>query len=189
MPVHDWAKAYAGHFHQRWSGEICDALNAGILPAGFFALVEQMGIGVEPDVMALTKPGARRPPPEPEGGIAVHDTPPRVAHVRHRTDAQSFAARANRIGVRTKGGGLASVIEIVSPGNKDRRHSLRSLIDKTLAFLARGVHVLVVDILPPTPRDPDGIHRAIWDEIADDDYTPPPDRRLTLASCVAAPEY
>lgn len=81
------------------------------------------------------------------------------------------------------------MIEIVSPGNKDRSHSIRSLIDKTPAFLARGVHVLVVDVFPPTPRDPNSLHRAIWDDVREDTFVPPRDRPLTLASHVGAQEY
>lgn len=26
------------------------------------------------------------------------------------------------------------------------------------------MHVLVIDLFPPTPRDPQGIHQAIWSE-------------------------
>ena len=28
--------------------------------------------------------------------------------------------------------------------------------------------MLVIDLLPPTRRDPQGIHKAIWDEIDDE---------------------
>jgi hypothetical protein len=41
MPIHDWSGKPVGlfhHFHQRWAGSICDALNAGRLPKGFYAL-------------------------------------------------------------------------------------------------------------------------------------------------------
>ncbi|MBX9581393.1 MAG: hypothetical protein K2X87_13915, partial [Gemmataceae bacterium] len=77
MPVHDWAKADVGlfhHFHQSWAVQLCDALNAGIMPAGYFALVEGKVLGWEPDVLAVAL-GARRandpPPAGPGGGIAV----------------------------------------------------------------------------------------------------------------------
>ncbi len=41
MPIHRWNQATAGyfhHFHQRWTGAICDSLNPGILPKGIFAM-------------------------------------------------------------------------------------------------------------------------------------------------------
>lgn len=192
MPIHDWHRAESGlfhHFHQQWSGELCDALNAGVLPAGYFALVEQKALGVEPDVLTLTARPRDGSPPKPPGGLAVAAAPPQVRHVSRVTDAQSYAARADRVAVRTSLGELVAVVEIVSPGNKDRAHSLKAFADKTRDFLARGIHVLVVDLFPPTPRDPYGIHRAIWDEVREDDYVPPDDKPLTLASYVAAPGY
>ena len=44
MPLHDWTRVPAGlfhDFHQSWSIRIKDALNAGRLPEGVLALVEQ----------------------------------------------------------------------------------------------------------------------------------------------------
>ena len=42
MPIHDWTRVDAGlfhAFHQSWSVRIQDALNAGVLPKGYYALV------------------------------------------------------------------------------------------------------------------------------------------------------
>jgi hypothetical protein len=192
MPVHNWKQADVGlfhHFHQQWSGELCDGLNAGVLPPGYFALIEQKALGVEPDVLTLSTRPKPDETPAPGGGIALAETPPAVRHVSQVTEAASYAAKANRIGVRNSLGELVAVVEIVSPGNKDRGHSIRAFVEKTLDFLEKGVHVLVIDLFPPGARDPHGIHRAIWDEVRDDDYTPPADKPLTLASYVAAPVY
>ena len=44
MPTHDWSgvePTIFHHFHQRWSIAIADALNAGLLPTGLSALIEQ----------------------------------------------------------------------------------------------------------------------------------------------------
>ena len=35
---------------------------------------------------------------------------------------------------------------------------------------------------PPTRRDPQGLHKAIWDEFEDDEASFPPDKPLTLAA-------
>ena len=51
-----------------------------------------------------------------------------------------------------------------------------------MEFLEAGIHLLVLDLLPPGPRDPQGIHAAIWSEIQDDDFQLPPDKPLTLVS-------
>jgi hypothetical protein len=47
--------------------------------------------------------------------------------------------------------------------------------------------LLVIDLFPPTKRDPLGIHKAIWDEFVDMDFELPPGRPLTLASNDAGP--
>jgi hypothetical protein len=69
-------------------------------------------------------------------------------------------------------------------GNKGTRAALREFVDKTLDYLKRGIHVLVVDLFPPSPRDPQGIHKAIWDgdEFIEEDFASPPGKDRVLAS-------
>ena len=38
-------------------------------------------------------------------------------------------------------------------------------------MLRAGIHLVVVDLFPPGPRDPQGIHKAIWDEFIDNDFS------------------
>jgi hypothetical protein len=46
--------------------------------------------------------------------------------------------------------------------------------------------VLIVDPFPPTPRDPGGIHKAIWDAIeGEEPFELPGAQPLTLAAYVA----
>ena len=45
MPMHNWARVMSGdyhNFHFRWLAAIMDRLNAGLLPAGYFAMAEQI---------------------------------------------------------------------------------------------------------------------------------------------------
>ena len=84
MPVHDWARVDANvfhHFHQRWTIAICDALNAGLLPSGYSALVEQHAGGLVPDVLALERRFRPSGFAEHSGGI-VTATPPKTRLVR-----------------------------------------------------------------------------------------------------------
>lgn len=185
MPVHDWSRVDANvfhHFHQRWTIAICDSLNAGLLPAGYSALVEQHTPGHVPDVLALER--RRRPdvPAEASGGVLTA-TPPKTSLVRHASTV--LAARANRIVIRHRLGEIVCILELVSPGNKSSRAALRAFVEKTIEFLRQGVHLLVVDILPPTPRDPQGMHKAIWDEIEEEPFELPSDKPFTLAAYVA----
>ena len=110
--------------------------------------------------------------------------PPQTRHVLHAKD-EALAARGNRIAIRHPLGEIVSVIEIVSPGNKGSRSALRAFVDKTVDFLRDGVHVLVVDLIPPAARDPEGIHKVIWDEFQEEPFALPPDKPLTLAAYVA----
>lgn len=96
-----------------------------------------------------------------------------------------LAARANRIVIRHRMDEVVCVLEVVSPGNKSGRPALRAFVEKTVELLQQGINVLVIDILPPTPRDPQGIHKAIWDEIEEEPFELPPGKPLTLAAYVA----
>lgn len=188
MPVHDWTRVDAGlfhDFHQGWTIALRNALNAGLLPPGYVALAEQRVTGPEPDVVALEFRRAGNGPP---AGAAVA-TPPTARFVtRSPTEAELYAARANRIAVRHRLGRVVAVLEVVSPGNKSARHTLQAFVAKAVEFLRQGVHLLVIDLFPPGPRDPNGIHKAIWDEFQDEPFELPADKPLTLASYECGPD-
>jgi hypothetical protein len=44
------------------------------------------------------------------------------------------------------------------------------------------VHLLVIDLFPPGPRDPQGLPKALWDEFGEEDLDLPPDKPLTVAA-------
>jgi hypothetical protein len=183
MPIHDWSRLPAGlfhHFHQSWSIRITDALNAGRLPKGVAALVEQRAGPKESDVLAIEVRPQRRSGEDLDGGVAT--LPPPVTRIVRRTTKEIYASRANRIVVKHHLGRIIAVIEIVSPGNKDSRAALRDFVEKTVDCLRRGIHVLIVDLFPPTPRDPFGLHKAIWDEIVEEDFTFPEGKDRVLVS-------
>jgi hypothetical protein len=187
MPVHDWTRVDANlfhDFHQTWTIAIRNALNGGLLPKGYSALVEQHAGGVVPDVIALQRRVRPKRPAEPTGGAVIAATPPKTRHVI-QAQRESSAARGNRITIRHSLGRVVCVIEIVSPGNKGSRSALRSFVEKSVEFLRKGVHLLVIDLFPPSQRDPQGIHKAIWDEIEEAPFELPPDKPLTLAAYVA----
>jgi len=160
MPIHDWTRVDAGlfhAFHQGWIIRLTDALNAGVLPADYFALPEQSIQGPIPDVLTL------------------HD------------EEQIYVRKADRIAVRDQHGEIVAVVEIVSPGNKASTSALRTFAEKTSALIMQDIHLLVIDLFPPGKRDPQGIHKVIWDQIAEADFELPAEKRLTLASYDAGP--
>jgi hypothetical protein len=182
MPIHDWTRMQPGdfhHFHQGWISNIANALNGGGLPPGYLAMVEQVTGRPIPDVVTLEGRAAAGS----AGGVAVQDVPPK-AQVISRFENAVYAKRANRVVIRHGRGRVVAIIEIVSPGNKDSRNALRSFVDKAVDILNQGINLLVVDVFPPTPRDPQGIHKAIWDELGDKFFELPRDQPLTVASYI-----
>lgn len=159
-----------------------NALNAGLLPKGFYALLEQHASGVIPDVITLQRRPMSRERRQPPGVIAVAESPPKARFMSQASDEEIYAAKADRIAIYNLLGDVVSVIEIVSPGNKNSRHSIRSFVEKTHDFLAKGIHILVIDLFPPGTRDPQGIHKHIWDEIREEAFELPPDKPLTIAA-------
>jgi hypothetical protein len=79
---------------------------------------------------------------------------------------------------------LVSILELVSPGNKDSRPALRKFVGKIRRCLEAGIHATVLDPLPPTARDPRGIHDAIWRLVAQrkSAFPMPADRPLTFVA-------
>jgi hypothetical protein len=189
MPIHDWTRVDAGlfhAFHQNWTISLCNALNAGGLPSGYFALPEQRIEGPIPDVLTLQLSPGPEQPDNGSTGVATTTAPPRTRLVR-RSEEEVYAAKANRITVRHRHGDVVAIIEIVSPGNKGSRNELRAFVEKTSDLIRHGVHLLVIDLFPPGPRDPWGIHKAIWDEFQEEEFALPPDKPLVLASFDAGP--
>lgn len=189
MPIHDWTRVDAGlfhDFHQDWTIELRRSLNAGRLPPGYVALTDQQTGGPIPDVLTLNRRPKDSGKREPAGGLAVAPTPPRARFVIEGEE-NTYARRANRIRIQHRHGRVVAVIEIVSPGNKDSRNALRAFVRKTSDLIWQGIHLLVVDLFPPSERDPQGIHKAIWDEIHEAPFELPADKQLTVAAYRATP--
>jgi hypothetical protein len=188
MSIHNWTKAPGGyfhHFHQNWTIAICAALNRGLLPKGVFAMVEKYSGAVEADVLALeTRPGFHPDRFEARGGAALLTEPPKARFVSKTAEESSYAARANVVSIR-RGDATIAMIEVVSPGNKSSVLATRQFVEKSVKVLSRGVHLLVVDLFPPTSRDPEGLHGVIWGQLGDDSFVIPADKQLTFASYVA----
>ncbi len=187
MPVHDWSQIDHGvfhDFHQAWTIELRNALNGGVLPSGFFAMAEQVAGGPVPDVVTLQR-RPRQGENAEQGGLAVAEVSPHAAYVTS-AELDPYAARANRIVVKHRLGQVVAVIEIVSPGNKSNQHSIVAFVEKAYELLQAGIHLLIVDLFPPSRRDPQGIHKAIWDMVCDEPFELPPGKPLTAAGYDAA---
>jgi hypothetical protein len=191
MPIHDWTRVKAGifhDFHHDWITEIKHALNRGVLPEGYYALAEQFAAGFGPDVLTLQGVGddgasSEGPQEMPTaGGIGVRLAAPKLQPVAE-TDMEFYRRKQKALVVRhVSGDRIVAMIEIVSPGNKAARNPLRAFVQKAAELLDNGIHLLIIDLHPPGRRDPEGIHREIWQEVAGQEVDAPPDQPLTLAA-------
>ena len=65
---------------------------------------------------------------------------------------------------------VIAFLEIISPGNKAGRTAIAAFVNKAQDLLAEGIHLTLVDLFPPTPRDLDGIHPLVWGEDDSDTF-------------------
>ncbi len=204
--IHDWTSVPSfvwGDFHAGWIGELRKQLNGGVLSDPFYAVAEtQGGLTVEsaesPDGNGLSDDhddpvGGRRfvgdllslregHGSDGGGGLAVAEAPP---HTRLTLQAPTPTA-VRRILIRhASGDRVVALIELVSPGNRDGRRKIESFCDHIEAAVGGGVHVLLVDLFPPTNLLPDGIQGAVAERFGID-YDPPPDEPLCCAAYRAA---
>jgi hypothetical protein len=189
MPIHDWTRVEAGifhDFHHGWIEEIKRVLNRSILPPEYYALAEQIAVGFGPDVLTLQGDRNGNTEEEPArssvspGGVLL--AAPRLQPLAE-TDMSFYRRKQSTIAVRhISGDRVVAMIEIVSPGNKAARNSVRAFVQKTAELLDKGVHLLILDLHPPGKRDPDGIHSEIWQEVAGEEYALPANKPFTLAA-------
>jgi len=201
MPMHDWTRVPAGifhHFHNTWITELSNALNAGVLPPDHYALGEQQSGDIGPDVLTLHAQdyeandvdaefgGSSRSIEGNEGGnlVALAEAPPKVSVTQDAAeDIHFYLARQRTIAIRhVSGDRVIALLEIVSPGNKHGRRPLDNFIDKVAAALRDGIHVTIIDPLPPGRFDLDGVHGEVWRRLMAGDFEAPADKPLTLVS-------
>ena len=187
MPMHDWTEVEAGifhAFHHEWISEISRRSNRGLLPDDYYALPEQVAAGFGPDVLTLQGvSGQELGGPDGSGSAATL--------LRHRpqtrftaeTEGEFYRRKKSSVVVRhTSGDRIVAIVEIVSPGNKSSRHAFHAFVDKACELLEHRIHLLIIDPFPCGPRDPSGVHGAIWEQVQDDPIEVDPSRPLTLVA-------
>jgi hypothetical protein len=187
MPIHDWTRVSAGTFHDfhtAWIVALRGSLNSGILPDGYYALAEQVAAQTIPDVLTLRDIDQADVPAPANGGggVALAAAPPVVSLRDSLTESALLAGRRRRIAIHhASGDRVVALLEIISPGNKDRKAALDQFVEKAAAALDQNIQLLVVDLFPPGPLDPNGIHGSLWSYLGGS-YQAPPDKPLTLAA-------
>jgi Protein of unknown function (DUF4058) len=203
MPIHDWTRVDAGifhHFHHEWISEISRSINRGLTGTDYYALAEQIAGGLGPDVLTLQRPltkgvtAAKSERIKPKSGrtggtLTLAMAPPKV-RFRITDPPKWYASKKKAVTIRhVSEHRVVAILEIVSPGNKDSRSAMASFVRKAQDLLqdllAAGVHLSLVDLFPPTPRDPEGIHPLVWGDDDGDTFQFDPKKPLTCASYIS----
>jgi hypothetical protein len=189
MPVHDWTRVSAGtfhDFHNAWIIHLKEALNGGLLPEGYYAMSEQHAGAMIGDILTLHEPsGSPAEEMVDRGALAVAVAPPRNRLRLLPSPEATYRQQRRTIAIRLASGHrLIALLEIASPSNKDRAKSVEEFAAKVVSALEAGVHVLLVDLIPPGLHDPIGLHGAIWSNFGDEQPIMP-GLPLTLASYVS----
>ncbi|HVR75821.1 MAG TPA: DUF4058 family protein [Planctomycetota bacterium] len=171
MPIHDWSLVDAGIFHDfhiGWIAAIRAELNQGVLPQPYYALAEPVAGSTIPDVLTLQERESDPGVSEAAAGLSRDDAPGGATTlaspaIKAQDLGPVYSQLARRIVIRDtlRQDRVVAVLEIVSQGNKDARLRVEQFLDKTIGFLAAGVHLLVVDVQPPTRFVPHGFHALI----------------------------
>lgn len=134
-------------FHVNWAGAIADALNDDLLPEGYFAEEHaRLGARVEIDVATFAEAGQQgeRGPSNPTALASRVWTPPKPALVLPAAFPDHFEVLVFQS---DGGASLVAAVELVSPANKDRPAHRRAFAVKCASYLARGISLLVIDIV------------------------------------------
>jgi hypothetical protein len=135
-------------FHSSWATKLADALMERWLPPNYFAEENvHFGPSVEIDVATFEREQSTN---TEEVGAAVATvgpkvwTPPIADGILPAAFPDTFEVRIQSSEAGPK---LVAVIELVSPGNKDRPAERRAFATKSAGYLAQGISVIIVDIV------------------------------------------
>lgn len=169
MPLHHWPNPHVPwrSFHNHWIVRLVEYLNGGILPQGLQARPTETLVGIEPDVLLLQR----------EDGWDTNGLRPQPTPLSTATTTAVLPPPADwpMVGIYSTydQSRLVAVIEVVSPGNKDRPEAIRAFVEKILFLLHDGIHVIIIDAisLPTHPlrasllqrlEQPEAIDHPLW---------------------------
>jgi hypothetical protein len=190
MPIHDWRSVgddVFHAFHTGWIAELQRVLNRRVLPEGYYALAESHALGMVSDVLALRSLAM---PQNSDGGGPLGATSVAVAPPRTRLTGTAPLLGEQQVArtlvIRSEAdSAIVAMVEIVSRGNKKNQRDFDAFLKKLIVALEHGIHFLLIDLQPPTSRDPEGIHVALWEALGQAPPEAIPGKPLTLASYAA----
>lgn len=182
MPLHDWTRVDSGAFHDfhgSWIYAIHHALNDGLLPSGYYAMAEQVAGEIGPDVITLQESESS----SSNGGTAVLEMAPPKVRFTAEAKAVKPTLKPRRLTIRhVNRDRIVAILEIVSRSNKSSLKSIREFTRNIIDAVSEGIHAAVIDVFPPTTRDPNGLHGYIWKSLGGKSFTIPIDQPLLISS-------
>jgi hypothetical protein len=142
MTLHHWPNPRVPwrSFHNHWIVRLVEYLNQGVLPKNFQARPTELIIGIEPDILLLQDADTAKPHPSASRSALAEAT--LIATLPAPADLPFVGVYSSYDTSR-----LVAVIELVSPGNKDRPEARHAFTEKLLFLLHEGVHVMVIDVI------------------------------------------
>src|SRR5262249_55654389 len=134
--------------HGMWPARIVLHLRS-LLPPGYVAGPKiHAGSQVEIDVAAFEQDDATRlQSSASNGGVATAPWAPPEPTLAVETEGPDYDEYEVRIYDAERGRQLVAVIELVSPGNKDRPEKRNAFVGKCAALLQKGIAVSIVDVV------------------------------------------
>lgn len=175
MAMHDWTRVNSSifhHFHQLWIMHLSESLNGGMLGEQYYVLNELITRTINPDVLALET--ADLDNKEAQSRANEQITAFAEAVSKQQDKPAQFVLKSDALVLRqTDGHSIISIIEIVTPDIKNNASTMEIFIEKAVASLKKGYHLMIVDVFPNGEHDPTGVHGLIWERIAEEAYKPP----------------
>lgn len=138
-------------FHAAWATEIMRFLNRRLSKRFLAQTFAHLGAQIAADVAEFDSPGSESALVNgPVGGaiVAQVEAPTRTFSIRFSDD---FGIEIRDV---HDTGRVVSVIELVSPANKDRPESRLAFAGKCAAYLQQGIGLVVIDIVTARHADP-----------------------------------
>lgn len=132
-------------FHGLWAAALVEKLNRDVLGEEYFADMQvHVGSQVEVDIATLEHAADASDRGAATATLAPTWAPPATTLILpavfpDEIEVQVFST--------VTGATLVGAIELVSPGNKDRVETRRAFAAKCVAYLTRGIGLIVVDIV------------------------------------------
>lgn len=134
-------------FHSSWATRIADALTERWLPPNYIA-EEHVHFGPSVEIDVATFEQEITSGKEKSGTVAIASpkvwTPPAADGVLPAVFPETFEVRVLSTDT---GPRLVAVIELISPGNKDRQVERKAFATKCASYLYQGISIIIVDIV------------------------------------------